>query len=131
MNDAPLLLLVDDDPSVRASLTFSLELEGFAVQSFDSGESLIDRADLSQPSCLVLDYQLPGVDGLSLLHALRDRGESCPAVIITSNPTRRIRQRASNAGAALIEKPLLTDGLTAAIRSLITDHAGIGDPLDA
>ena len=115
---APLLLLVDDDPAVCASLQFSLELEGFVVRSYGSGETLMDEEDLASPSCLVLDYRLPGVDGLSLLQALRERGEACPAVIITSNPSRSIRQRTSNAGAVLIEKPLLTNGLTAAIRSL-------------
>jgi two-component system response regulator FixJ len=119
MTTSPMLLLVDDDPAVCASLKFSLELEGFEVKAFDSGEALMEQADLAMPSCLVLDYRLPGVDGLSLLQALRERGESCPAVIITSNPTRKVRQRTIDAGAVLIEKPLLSNGLTAAIRSLI------------
>ena len=67
----------------------------------------------------MIDYRLPGIDGLSLLRVLRERGETCPAVIITSNPTRSIRQRTTDAGAALIEKPLLSDSLTTAIRQLI------------
>lgn len=119
MTSAPMLLLVDDDPAVRASLQFSLELEGFRVNVFDSGETLMEQADLAHPSCLVLDYRLPGIDGLSLLHALRQRGEQCPAVIITSNPTRSVRQRINDAGAVLVEKPLLRNGLTVAIRCLI------------
>jgi len=119
MTSAPLLLLVDDDPAVLASLQFSLELEGFRVGVFASGEILMEQADLAHPSCLVLDYRLPGVDGLALLQVLRERGETCPAVIITSNPTRSVRQRTADAGAMLIEKPLLSDGLTAAIRFLI------------
>ena len=114
-----MLLLVDDDPAVRASLIFSLELEGFEVEAFDSGETLVAQETLADPACLVLDYRLPGIDGLSLLRVLRERGETCPAVIITSNPTRSVRQRASEAGAVLIEKPLLNDGLTVAIRTLI------------
>ena len=119
MTSAPLLLLVDDDPAVLASLQFSLELEGFEVEAFDSGESLVAQTQLANTACLVIDYRLPGIDGLSLLRVLRERGETCPAVIITSNPTRSIRQRASEAGAVLIEKPLLNDGLTVAIRTLI------------
>ena len=119
MTSAPLLLLVDDDPAVLASLQFSLELEGFEVEAFDSGESLVAQTQLANPACLVIDYRLPGIDGLSLLRVLRERGETCPAVIITSNPTRSIRQRASEAGAVLIEKPLLSDCLTVAIRTLI------------
>ena len=119
MTFAPLLLLVDDDPAVRASLTFSLELEGFAVEAFASGERLVARAKLADAACLVIDYRLPGIDGLSLLSLLRERGATCPVVIITSNPTRRVRQCTTDAGAVLIEKPLLNDGLTVAIRSLI------------
>ena len=115
----PMLLLVDDDPAVRASLQFSLELEGFAVETFDSGETLVARNSPARHDCLVLDYRLPGIDGLSLLRMLRERGETCPAVIITSNPTRSVRQRTADAGAVLIEKPLLGDNLTTAIRALI------------
>ena len=119
MTSAPMLLLVDDDPAVRASLQFSLELEGFAVETFDSGETLVAQANLADPDCLVIDYRLPGIDGLSLLRLLRERGETCPAVIITSNPTRSVRQRTTDAGAVLVEKPLLRDCLTVAIRRLI------------
>lgn len=119
MTAPPLLLLVDDDPAIRASLTFSLELEGFEVAAFDSGEKLVAQAKLANAACLVIDYRLPGIDGLSLLRVLRERGETCPAVIITSNPTRSVRQRTTDAGAVLIEKPLLSDGLTVAIRRLI------------
>ena len=119
MTSAPLLVLVDDDPAVLASLQFSLELEGFEVEAFDSGESLVAQTQLANPACLVIDYRLPGIDGLSLLRVLRERGETCPAVIITSNPTRSVRQRTTDAGAVLIEKPLLSDCLTVAIRTLI------------
>lgn len=115
----PLLLLVDDDPAVLASLQFSLELEGFAVDAFASGEAVVARNKLARHACLVLDYRLPGIDGLSLLNLLRERGETCPAVIITSNPTRAMRQRTTDASAVLIEKPLLSDSLTTAIRLLI------------
>ena len=116
---SPMLLLVDDDPAVRASLIFSLELEGFAVDAFESGEAVAARTTLARHACLVLDYRLPGIDGLSLLNLLRERGETCPAVIITSNPTRTMRLRTVDAGAVLIEKPLLSDSLTTAIRHLI------------
>jgi len=119
MTPAPLLVLVDDDPAVVASLIFSLELEGFAVEAFDSGEMLVAQATLANPACLVIDYRLADIDGLSLLRMLRERGETCPAVIITTNPTRSVRQRTADAGAMLIEKPLLGDGLTAAIRHSI------------
>jgi FixJ family two-component response regulator len=119
MRPAPRLLLVDDDPAVRASLQFSLELEGFAVAMFDSAEAVAAAGDLNDPACLVLDYRLPGIDGLSLLRLLRERGLSCPAVVMTTNPNRSVRTRVSDVGAVLVEKPLLCDSLSAAIRTLI------------
>ncbi len=119
MRPAPRLLLVDDDPAVRASLQFSLELEGFAVDMFDSAEAVAAASDLDDPACLVLDYRLPGSDGLSLLGLLRERGLSCPAVVMTTNPNRSARARVSDVGAVLVEKPLLCDSLSAAIRTLI------------
>lgn len=119
----PVLLLVDDDPAVRASLQFSLELEGFEVEAFESGERLVERTNRASPSCLVIDYRLPGIDGLALLALLRNRGETCPAILITTNPPRSLRARVAGAGAVLIEKPLLSDGLTTAIRRLIQDAA--------
>lgn len=119
MNPAPLLFLVDDDPAVRGALKFSLELEGFAVRAFDSGEALVGARELETPSCLLLDYRLPGIDGLSLLQQLRAKGQNCPAILITSNPPRRVRQRVRDAGATLVEKPLLGNCLTSAIRALV------------
>ena len=113
------LLVVDDDQAIRISLKFSLELEGFMVKAFDSAERVLERPLLNNPSCFILDHRLPGIDGLSLLRALRDRGELCPAVLITSNPTRAVRKRAQEAQAVLIEKPLLGDDLTTAIITLI------------
>jgi FixJ family two-component response regulator len=118
----PRIILVDDDPAIRASLAFSLGLEGFDVEAFASAEALLEwRAarPLAPESCLVLDLRLSGMDGLSLLELLRGEGEGQPAVIITSNPARALGDRAAAAGALLIEKPLLCDALTAAIRSLL------------
>lgn len=115
----PRLLIVDNDPSVLASLQFSLELEGFEVDTCRSAESLLERSNEMKVACLVIDYRLPGIDGLKLLRALRERGEASPAIIITTNPNRTVRERTVEAGAILIEKPLLSDGLTVAIRRAI------------
>ncbi|WP_324749421.1 response regulator [Sphingomonas sp. LY54] len=118
-SDCPRILIVDDDAALRSALTFSLELEGFAVEAFESGEALVARGPVPDPGCLVLDYHLPGMDGLALLALLRARGVALPALIITSLPTRSLAARAAAAGAAIIEKPLLCDALAAAIRAAV------------
>lgn len=117
--DRPRILIVDDDAALRSALTFSLELEGFAVETFESGEALVARGSAPDRGCLVLDYHLPGMDGLALLDLLRGRGVALPALIITSLPTRSLAARAAAAGAAIIEKPLLCDALAAAIRAAV------------
>lgn len=116
---SPRIMLVDDDPAVRTSLKFALELEGFAVAAFASGEALLSELEVPDQSCLVLDYRLPGLSGLATLALLRDRGINVPAIIITSNPSRAIRQAVADAHATLIEKPLLCDALTSGIWSLV------------
>ena len=62
------------------------------------------------------------MDGLALLKSLRDRGIGLPAVVITSAPGRTLRQRAAEAGAVIVEKPLLCDALTAAVRAGLVDR---------
>jgi DNA-binding response OmpR family regulator len=119
MSDAKRILLVDDDPAIRSSLAFSLGLEGFEVEAFESGEAFVERQPRANDACVVLDYRLPGLDGLALLTLLRSRGMNLPAVIITSTPSRQVRAAATDAGAALVEKPLLCDALSRRINALI------------
>ena len=116
MNPRQNIVLIDPDAAIRAALSFSLGLEGFAVAAFASAEAWLARERLPGNACLVLDQHLPGMQGLDLLAALRQLGIVAPAVIITSNPSRRLRAEAAQAGAALVEKPLMGDALTAAIR---------------
>jgi len=122
MAHLPRILLVDDDPAVRASLLFSLELQGFAVETYERGEDLAERTTFPDHGCLVLDYRLPGIDGVELLESLRQRGINLPAVLITSAPSRELRRRAAEAGAVIVEKPLLCDALTAAVRTGLADQ---------
>lgn len=114
----PRILLVDDDPSVRSSIAFALEVEGFAVETFTSAEDVLEQGNACDSACIVIDQRLPGMDGLTLLSRLRAGGVVAPAIIITSNPSRQLQQRVKEGGAWLIEKPLLRDSLTTEIRRL-------------
>ena len=117
------ILLVDDDPAVRASLAFSLELEGFSVETFSCAKELAARTDLPDTGCLVLDYRLPGMDGLSLLEALRRRRVALPAILVAFAPARELVARAGEAGAMIVEKPLLCDALSAAVCAALAHKA--------
>ena len=59
----PAVILVDDDPAVTHAVHFSFDLEGLDVRSFRDGESLLAAGDLPDTGCLVLDQNLPGLDG--------------------------------------------------------------------
>lgn len=119
----PVVVLVDDDPAVAHAVQFSFDLEGLDVRNFRDAETLLASGSLPENGCLVLDYHLPGADGLELLERLRVKGVRMPAVLITTNPRANLRARAAAAGVPIIEKPLLTDALLTAVRSALT-HAG-------
>jgi FixJ family two-component response regulator len=114
-----IVFVIDDDTAVLGSLKFSLEIEGFAVEVFRSAEELLDRPALPESACLVVDYRLPAMDGLALVAELRARNVDLPAILITTNPTRAIYRRASEAGLPIVEKPLLGNALAEAIRDAL------------
>jgi two-component system C4-dicarboxylate transport response regulator DctD len=117
VNAAP-VLVYEPDRSVLASLEFSLALQGFAV-----ADGASSGADPLQAACLIIEQRLGGRDGLDLLADLRAKGCRAPAVLLSTNPTRKIRERAASAKAVLVEKPLLSDGLTRALHTLL-QHDG-------
>lgn len=120
-----IILLVDDDPAVRSSIVFSLAVEGFDVAAFASAEAMLAAgAAGADCDCLVFDQRLPGIDGLALLRRVRADGGRAPAIVITSNPSPTLRERVRSAGAMLVEKPLLSGTLAAAIRTLIAPAPG-------
>lgn len=115
----PWVYLVEDDDAVRRALTFALELEGFDVSGFGSGEDILQRAADIGAGCLVIDERLPGIGGLETLGGLRARQVDCPALLITSHPKPSFRQAAAAANAPILEKPLITESLVAAIRTAL------------
>jgi len=115
----PAVILVDDDPAVTHAMQFSFDLEGLDVRSFQDGESLLAVDDLPEKGCLILDHNLPGMDGLALLDRLRAADIRLPAILITTNPRAALRNRAAAAGVPIIEKPLLTDALLTAVRTAL------------
>jgi RNA polymerase sigma factor (sigma-70 family) len=120
MNDAT-VFLIDDDASVRDSLSLVLSLKGMRTQVFASAEAFLETYRPESRGCVLTDLQMPGMSGLELQEALLQRGISLPVVLLTAHgdvPTTRLAMK----GGAFdfLEKPIndevLLDVLQNAIR---------------
>jgi len=116
------MLAVVDDPALRASLQFALEVEGYRVAAFASGEELLAADPLPQQACLILDDAVPRVDGIAIASALRGRGVEYPAILMTADAHDALRRRAIAARLTVLEKPLLGNALAEAIRVALADR---------
>jgi len=107
--------LVDDDASVRRSVGFMLKTTGHAVHSYESGTELLKNRELEQ-GCILLDIRMPGMDGLEVQDALRQKGVSLPVVIMTGHGDVSLAVKAMKAGAVdFIEKPFAKEALLASL----------------
>jgi two-component system response regulator FixJ len=115
-----MIIVVDDDAAVCKSLKFALEVEGFNVRTYPSGEALLNEPAFLACCCFVIDQRLPGIDGVDLVAKLRDRKVTVPAILITTHPSATVRKRADSAGVPIVEKPLLGSALLDGIRQAMT-----------
>ena len=115
-----LVMIVDDDQAVRDALRFALQLEGFCVHVHSGAATLLKDPDLSRARCVVLDERIKHIDGFALLDTLQARKVSVPTIMLTSNATAGLRERASRIGIRnVLEKPLLDNALLDTIRGII------------
>lgn len=124
MASTPKIVVVEEDFALRASLEFSLHLQGFEVEAFASGDALLRLGRWSDASCWVIDHRLSQLDGLSLLTELRRVNSTIPAIILASNPTKKLHEQVEGAGAILIEKPLISDSLIDCLRKVTAHEIG-------
>jgi len=125
MTGAPVVFVVDDDPSVRSSLKFLLSTVGLQAESFDSADAFLRKTLPDAPSCLVLDVRLPGLSGLDFQRELTARKITIPIVFLTGHGDIPMSVRAMKAGAVeFLTKPFRDQDLLDAVRiALERDHA--------
>ena len=101
------ICIVDDDDAVRDSLRALLESHRMNVRAFDSGQALLSADVLDGIDCFVLDYQMPGMNGLELVEALRHRGVISAAIMVSALAVSGASERMRRAGIiASLMKPV-------------------------
>lgn len=114
--ESGLVLLLDDDPSIRKALENLLQSIGLAVHAFASAKEFDAFAMPDRPTCLVLDVRMPGRNGLDLYDDLRKRHPDLPVVFITGHGDIPMSVRAMKAGAIeFLTKPFREQDLLDAI----------------
>ena len=114
-----IIAVVDDDPAVRASLQFALEVEGFGVRVYPDAQAMLAAGQFADYRCVIIDQNLPAMSGLDLVAQLRQRSVLVPAILITSHPSAALRGRAADAGVPIVEKPLLGNTLVDKVRLMV------------
>lgn len=118
---APLVLVVDDDPSVRKSLSRLLASADYAVEAFASAGEFLARGPHPGPCCLVLDVKMPGLTGIQLQEMLRATGRRMSIVFVSGHADVPTSVKAMKAGAVdLLTKPVDVRDLIAAIQRAMT-----------
>jgi FixJ family two-component response regulator len=118
---APLVLVVDDEPSVRKSLTRVLASAGYPVEAFASAREFLAREPHPGPCCLVLDVRMPGLTGIQLQELLAATGRRMSIVFVSGHADVRTSVKAMKAGAVdLLTKPVDAHDLIAAIQRAVT-----------
>jgi FixJ family two-component response regulator len=110
--------IVDDDLSVRESLKMLFESADFDAEVFASAEEFLSAGHLGESACLVLDVQLPGINGIDLQNQLRADGNNIAIIFITAHPDEHTRELAMRDGALrFFSKPFNGKNLLRAVRA--------------
>ena len=118
--DTPTVFVVDDDPSVRASIQGLLKSANLRSESFGTAEEFLRSKRSDGPSCLVLDVSLPGVNGLDFQRHLADAGIQIPVIFVTGHGDIPMTVKAMKSGAVeFLTKPFDDQDLLNAIQQAL------------
>ena len=114
------ILVVEDDPAVRNSLSRALRLEGYEAELHEEGGSAIRSLQVAAPDAILLDLQLPDVDGLEICRRIRASGDTTPILMVTARDAVDDRVAGLDAGADdYLVKPFDLAELFARLRALL------------
>jgi FixJ family two-component response regulator len=115
------IFVVDDDPSVRKSLTRVMASAGYVVEAFASAQDFLTRESFGGPCCVILDVRMPGLTGLDLQKTLAGRGHRVPIIFITGHGDVSMGVKAMKDGAAdFLTKPFDIKRLLEVVERAVT-----------
>jgi len=116
--------VIDDDEGVRNGLKALLESEGQPVEVFDKAEDFLDNYQPEKQGCLLLDLNMPGMNGHDVLSELSKRKLSIPVIVITSTAGKRTKDRVLREGAVgLLKKPIQYNQLISSLTNANNNRA--------
>ncbi len=125
MNDAPLILVVDDEAPIREALERALRLEGFAVECAPGGRTALEAVARRPPAAIVLDVTMPDMNGRAVCARLRADGVRTPVMILSARDEVEDRVAGLQAGADdYLVKPFAVEELVARLQALLRRSAG-------
>jgi FixJ family two-component response regulator len=120
LDPGPIVFVVDDDISVRESLELLIRCEGWQPETFSSGQEFLARPRALVPSCMVLDFSLPGLNGLELQKRVAVERTAMPVIFISGYGDVPMTVQAMKAGAVeFLTKPFSEEALLSAIRAAL------------
>ena len=131
-DDPQRILIVDDEPAVREALQRSLAFEGYGTEVAVDGLDALTKAEAYAPDLIVLDIQMPRMDGLTAARRIRATGATTPILMLTARDTVGDRVTGLDAGADdYLVKPFELDELFARIRALLrrSSYAAAAGPV--
>ncbi len=106
MKTAPQVYLIDDDASVRKSVSRLLRIAGYQVEVYSSADEFLETGRMAEHGCIVLDLRMPGLSGEDFQDRLRTMKEALPLIIITGHGDAEIKTSMMEKGAvAFLTKP--------------------------
>lgn len=112
MTAAPLIAIVDDDPSMRMAIMRLVRSLGHEARGFASAEDFLQSADLGDAACVITDIQMPGMSGIELQRHLAVHRTGLPVILITARTEADLEARARASGAfCFLRKPFAADAL--------------------
>jgi CheY-like chemotaxis protein len=113
-----MILVVDDEPQVRATIARSLVALGYRVREAASGTQALAIVRADPPSLVILDYQMPGMDGAQTAREIAALDDELPVLFSTGHAALRALRSAAGEEVSILEKPFTLDELDALIREM-------------